>query len=602
MKVARFKAAERIGVEHLTLRNGISMRKTRFATLRPGIRKLGYVLILAICSLPTSASGQDQATHYHVVPPSWITQDKNNPEDRTTAYVFPSLRGTDAAGPLEFSVPEFFLRRNRFHTPRKPFRWSASEKTVQITVRRTEKESTVNISIADSAGDGSMTSIRRLSWEQFHDLQDSFRSWLCGRSGLWLFEECESRFSNLQRDLNTIWKDRVLAQATFKRFADAYLNTTTSTAIAYTGKVSSILKNQTGMFATRIVPGQSIVVSWGNDNLYPATSLLDSYSRITSGGQTEIRVVASNGMRLFPVGSCAMVGDFQVNNTAPTKGILPFPPDWANLFATEFIPIYNLFDLHNSALLAVSGAMPPADCNDSRKGPDYLFLLSPAAYRKPDMAPTGNIAQFENEARPGFYPSPTQATARDELNMLARQFLIVGCNSPKSNGPPDQFKAPDQLAEWDKMDDQHKLLADLNGEWDHLLEKAFESYKYTSPDAPTSSRPCGNFVNGLFAGKSFVELRHQFSINGHPVEFGALNLQTIGQVLGGSYAASLNRKGHAESSPLIELLRSTDIGNGIDAAGVLRIRFYTTVSTVLDQANIFEGDEIRVSPIPEDLH
>jgi len=420
-----------------------------------------------------------------------------------------------------------------------------------------------------------MTNIRRLSWEQFHDLQDSFRSWLCGRSGLWFFEECESRFTDLQRDLNTIWKDRVLAQATFKRFAKAYLNTTASVPISYNGD-APLMKDiaaRTEMFATRVIPGEGLVVTWGNDNFYPATTttFVDTYSRIGSSAQTEIQIVSTecDGTRLFPIGSSDMTGDPQDKQTGTKKGLLPFPSEWKELLGHDFVPIYNLFDLHNSSLLVMAHS-PDSNCPNERKGPTYLFLLTPAKYLKPDVDP---IAQFENEARPGPNLITSVGSAKDDLVMLTRQFWLIGCDS---------------LA-----------LAGLKGEWSLLLERALAAYKPTS-DSPVNAPSCGSYANGVFAGKSFVELRHHFSINGHPADSGARNLQTIGQVLGASFAATLNRTAASDAAPFVRVVRSPDVGYGI-SPGVIQIRFYTTMSQIFDEVSIFEGDEIRVGPISEDL-
>jgi hypothetical protein len=41
-------------------------------------------------------------------------------------------------------------------------------------------------------------------------------------------------------------------------------------------------------------------------------------------------------------------------------------------------------------------------------------------------------------------------------------------------------------------------------------------------------KPCGGHVSGVFAEKSFVELRHDYSINGRPMESEALNLEQVG--------------------------------------------------------------------------
>jgi len=567
--------------------------------MKCGFSALSFWLILIGNISPQCLHAQDvvQPPRYDVVPPSWIAHSAQPDQDRSAAYVFPSVVGSFSVPRVDFSLPDFFRTENRFHAG-KPFSWKADRAgSVTITVTRSRREARVDIGVSED----SMAVIRRFDWEHFQELQEKFRGWLCRHSRSWLFGDCESQFQHLDQDLTTIWKDHVLADATFKSFAKTYLNTAVPQPIAYAGNWKTLGEKTSPMFATRIVPGQTLAISWGNDNLYPAADgIRASYSRITVGGQTELQVVDDNGMRLFPAGSCKMAGQSQKDEASPKDGLLPFPKEWAAVLTQTFIPIYNLFDLHNSRLLAVGKVKEPegkeasgdkkaseADAlpacfDNTRTAPRYLFLLVPRTYLKPDSPTPASaaITRFENEAR--LRPP---VAARDEISMLERQFFIVGC------GVSDQ----------ETPDDAWKNLAD---EWNHLLEQTFAvtpTLPHDPPDPPVTSSPCGSFISGLFAGKSFVELRHHFSINGRPLQSGALNLETVGQALSGSFAAHLNRIRAPEAAPLLEILRSFAGRSNGSLAPVVRIRFYTSMSQVLDQAHVFEGDEIYVGSISEDL-
>jgi hypothetical protein len=540
--------------------------------MRSAPSRFCLALIVGLCGLLMKANADNRTTQYAVVPSSWITHDTS--EDGKTAYVFPSLYGSYQAKDLEFTLPNFFRANNRFRTPDTPFRWSSwSGEDVVLTVSRIGAQSDVGISAKAS----SISAIRRLGWEQFQHLQKAFRHWLCRRSVSWFFDDCESKFTNLQGNLTKIWREHFLADAQFIQFADAYLNTAKPREILYDGSSGVFIHDATRMFATRVVPGQTLVVTWGNGNFYPPRAGLQGYSRITSGGQTELRVVADEGMRLYPAYACEMAAGPQNQETNANDGLLPFPPRWVSLFSREFLPVYNIFDLHNTTLLHNSPLDPPA-CPDGINrtppaAPRYFFLLTPANYLKADAGTaTADIARFENEARFVFLPNPSNADDRDDINMLARQFLLIGCDSPD--------------------------LSTLNREWSHILEAAFAALPNASLGGPISDQACGGYVNGLFAGKSFVESRNHFSINGHPVEPEA-NPETLGEVLAKPpLAAHLNRVHPPDAHPLVEVVRLPDRE---PASGTMRIRFYTTMKQVLDQAYVLEGDEIHADSISEDL-
>jgi hypothetical protein len=517
-----------------------------------------------------------RATQYDVVPPGWITQD--SADDGSTAYVFPSLYGSSSAPDLHFTLAQFFLPSNRFPTTPAMFRWSShSGQHIELSVARGGTQDDVTIAAQSS----STTAIRRLDWEQFHHLQTAFRRWLCRRSVPWIFSECDARFTNLARDLSAIWRDNILASATFRHFSDSYLNITKPRELMYSGSGNVFEKDETRMFATRVVSGQALVVTWGGSSFHPARPGLQGYSRYVSGGVTETRVTADRGLRLFPAGSCELAADSQKDGADPREGPLPIPPTWAPLLSgptMEFLPIYNLFDLHNTSLLHDRPLDPPA-CPDGiavvpPKSPPYLYLLSPAKYRKADVGPgTEGVARFENEARMAFTPNPGNADDRDDINMLARQFLLVGCDSTDPRI--------------------------LEQEWNHILEVAFRSLPNPVPDFPTSNPRCGGYVNGLFVGRSFVEVRNHFSIAGYPVALDAPNLATFAQVFVEHLSAHLDRNRPPGAPPLAEVTRSTAPEPG---AQEMQLRFYTTMKRVLDQAYVLEGDDIHAESISEDLH
>lgn len=575
--------------------------------------------VLAALAESTSASllraQEARLRPYDVVPPAWITPDGDSERadgDRdghgSRAFVFPSLAPSDSVPiPMHYEIQKFFQQHNHFHET--VFTWSqgdGSNQAIEIKTSRHEADPLIDVDI-DAA---SLGRIRKLDWERFRQLQRAFLSWLFKHSNCGWFSNCEDRFTDqFHNNLLSLWKDHVLGEtvtlggtlpatggcvsndhvlsdqhppvtpaATFECFSQAYLNPTSATKIEYSGTVAAIQEDPPpAMFATQIEPRQQLVVTWGNDNFYPGgagvvpggVAVLNSYSRVSSGSRTELQIVSYNGMRLFPFGSCVTQSVAEKGNfAAPLQILLPWPLAWAGLIGRNFVPIYNLFDLHNSLLLTADGPPAPGDLpacpGNTRKASKYMFLLSPASYVKADAGPEkGDIAQFENEARDTFESVPIPVSKVEDLKILARQFVIIGCDSADSDV--------------------------LRGEWNRLIENAFAG--------SFSPGQCGDFVHGIFSGKSFVELRNHFSINGRPVD-GALNPESFGQAIATSFAAHLNWEAPPGSAPLVELLRSPDPERKL-GAGTIRIRFHTTMSQVLDQAYVFEGDEIYVGSISE---
>jgi hypothetical protein len=424
----------------------------------------------------------------------------------------------------------------------------------------------------------------------------------------------------------------VLPNATFMSFASSYLN------VHATMEIVPKIEPTFRMLATRITPAQQLIVTWGHNNFYAdyAGGTMTGYGRITAGGRTALTIMKDGGkdggMRLFPKQSCVLDGIRQFDNPTNLKSILPFPREWTNLFGTAFLPIYQEFDLHNSALLQqVNEPASGLDCVDLRPSAETpadskqehpatkppiaptvdLFLFSPLKYVKAEPAPRINtktlavsdnpsvevvavnekavtgravdMAQFENDTALKVHVNDDIGDQRNQVGILARQFWIVGCIVPgKDKAEGDAGKRAQDA---------------LTFEWNQLLTAADAASK-KKPAPPVTERPCGSFVHGVFAGKSFVELRNHYSINGRPVESGADLHETIGQALAGTLAAHLNQVSLPHSKPLVEVLRSPYSVESRQYSQAIRLRFYTTNRQQLDQAYIFEGDEIYAGGIP----
>lgn len=576
---------------------------------------------------------------YEVVPPTWITPDggsrhlgENDPGGTPPrAFVFPSLVAgdPDPSGPSIPTFQDFFARHNRFQSS--TFSWqSALGGLVKITVARNRNDATIEVNVE------SERVIRLLSWDEFLRLQSAFVRWLFDNTNCGFFVKCECRYApDLRHSLMTLWKD-VLNDATFGPFSERHLNRLDRFALDYEGdnKYLKGVQTRTRMVATRLVPGQKIVVTWGNESLYPRKDLTTAYSRITSGGTSEVHLVSdtSDGaIRLFPRGTCKMAPAFQIGDTPGNNVLTPIPQQWTYLVNTLIVPVYNMGDLYSSLLLTKDVSTPfyknileyrkisdysrvkdedkPAvgnlvdiladpdldmvnlpddkvkpelknidasgDCSEFDHAPKYLFLLAPRTYLKADPGgPPANTAQFENEARTALYLTESPGTAREDVLSLAREFFVVGCDS--------------------------KDIKPINDEWDYLLEAGF-NLLVSEPVAPRPAS-CGFYVNALFAGRSIVEIRNEYSINDRLVDGGATMLETVGQALATGFAFELNREGRPASAPLIEVLRTSDAylltSYGRSA---VRIRFHTTDKAILDQIKIAEGDQIHAGSVSEDL-
>jgi hypothetical protein len=298
------------------------------------------------------------------------------------------------------------------------------------------------------------------------------------------------------------------------------------------------------VFVSPIEPLQQLDITWGNQSFYPErapppppddsqsdataqetvvaadpkvfpATVQSSYSRSTSGGATRLQIVSDDhGTRLYPAATCVVGARPEDSNSeAKDKQVLtPYPQGVNSLFGNWFVPVYNTFDLHNSMLLlaASAGRAKPKECPEIRAGPRYLYLLTPSAYVKADSSSL--LAQFENEARLG----PSDDPSLSDPTVLARQFIILGCNSSRPE--------------------------DVQNEWNLLLQSVAKGTAEPRGD-------CGQFAHAVFGAKTFLELRNQFSVNGSVVEEGAYNLSTIGQVIGTGFGSRLNLDATPESGP-----------------------------------------------------
>lgn len=527
---------------------------------------------------PRAVSFAESVSQFDVVPPSWITADGRSigirlpPESSSIAFVFPSLPVVGAArSPIHVDIPGFF-RPNAWFTDGTFVQLPATEAEQAIEIRTARSDINLVVDI-DAA---SMAQIHRLDWSRFQSLQAAYLTWLYAQSSCWSIE-CFSNEATL--NLRAFWGGHVLQEATFGRFAANYLNTNRPVGIKYTGADPGIsTAGLSPMYASLVEPNQLLAITWGNQNLYPeragggdSVGLETSYSRVTPGGTTRIQVVSDHGMRLFPSGTCTMATDAEKDPPLQNAGelLLPYHKEWRPLISTLFFPIYNLFDLRAPILLRDKGAAKDqAGCRGGAP-PQHLFLLSPSSYLKPDLGETeSSTAQFEHEARVSSIPV---TASRDELKTLTRQFILVACQSSS--------------------------VADLKREWNRFLETA---HKQLAPNTRVSGPTrCGNFVHGVFAGKTFVELKNHYSINGQQIEDSALNLQTIGQVLTPSLGVRANIESLLNSSPLVTVWR---VSKHDQMRGQrMQLRFYTTMNTVLNQGAVLEGDEIHAITISEAL-
>jgi hypothetical protein len=501
----------------------------------------------------------DTVSDFDVVPPGWITPDGNaggtytfGSDSKALAFIFPSMPlGEEARGSLHVSIPDFLGQNGWFRGGVFAFATApAAQPTIEISTARSDSAIVIDIDAS------SMSQILRLDLDRFRKLQAAYVGWLLGQSGC--LTDCFSPAA--AEALRAFWKNHVLRDASFRQFAARYLNPPAP---------ETLTARDTTMFATRISPRQQLSVTWGNQNFYPDTSdtggeaaLRTSYSRTTSGGNTRLQILVVAGRtRLYPARSCASV-DIKRERPNPTPhATLPYPPEFRKLFPKWFMPIYNLFDLHNPYLLTAPERTndDPTTCGDrARRAPRHLFLLTPAYYVKPDN--WKGTGQFETEGSIGRGDD-----VAEQFLLLTRQFVILACDRADPSAVAD--------------------------EWHRMLDAAAGNDR--------GHGACGRYLHGVFSAKTFVELKNHFSLDGRAVEDGVVHFTGLGQAVGPSLASRLNVEAVPGSKPLLHLLRAVP-AESPNPRRVL-LRFYTTISDVLDEAAVLEGDDIHAISVPEIL-
>jgi hypothetical protein len=503
-------------------------------------------------SHPAIYGFNDHLATFDVVPPSWITADgkadasQADQADATTAYVFPSRDASDPDdqdGLKNQTIPGV-LGSNAFNGG--PYQFvRGSSQVVQINTSGSGPDLVISID------GGSLTQIRRLDWTSFRALQEGYLSWLSNHSFCWP-SLCFT--DKLESGLRKFWKDDVLgSSAQFATFASGHLARKAPFTVASGGLT---------MYATRLHPRQELSITWGLVNFYPeyaqggsALDFTTSYSRVTAGATTHVPLTTDSEGRtlLFPAGSCGPSGE-SVSAPAPdSAAFLPYPDSVRNgRVGKKFLPIYNLFDLHNPRLLR------PVDKGCSGIPARYLFLFSPSVYVKPDTADMD--AQYDLEARHG------NDDAGEESLLLGREFFIVGCKTDATTA--------------------------LQNEWQRIVAGTDPS------DGPNS---CGLYVNGAISGKTFVEIRNGISVDGRPIPEGILDSSTIGQAVAPALGVRLNTAAAPGSAPLVDLWRASGARDDASVPARIRIRFYTVMRKVLDQSQALEGDDYHVISVSKSI-
>lgn len=536
-------------------------------------RQLDRVIFVALVtmSLTRNSASQDAVSRQHeVVPSAWLTvaPDHLDPHapDSSRAFVFPSLD----PGLSTVALPQITLnpisgnKRNHFHDPQ--FSWPHSAtpaEAIVLKLTRSGDQLTINVD-----GD-SMGRIRMLRWEEFHRLQIAFSKFLLHHSGCWWFEDCTDRFSGIFfSDLTKFWKDSVLADAAFARFADNSLNDSARRNFEVTyapdpGKGIPALKGKIEMHATEIGAGEELSITWGATAVFPTVTsgITSGNVRPTMGGVSELQIYGGTGLQLLPPKAVPMTPLNDDSGTQAAGNTVPFPTEWSGLMSGDikagtfplFLPVNTLLDLHDSRLLKPRAA--------GKDLPAHMFLVTPEGYIKSDAGPgTSGIAAYVTDAR------GAEATKATAVAQFERRFLLIGCDS----GAP----------------------ACAENEIMGLLDQTY----FTTPDLPgagndpkdTKGLADPAFTIGVFTNDTVIELRHHVSWNGRPLEKTVPDGETWGTALASWMLSSVGHVSSPRSHPLLEVRRTLRIG---DEAQTRQFLFYTTNLTVLNEAQVFEGDE-----------
>jgi hypothetical protein len=594
----------------------------------------------------TCVFARDATRTYDVIPPRWITASGapyNLGEDDppATAFVFPSVYEGATFSYATIGPFAFFDRRNHFKS--KPFSWPPlnSPNPIKLTVTRTGDMATLEMD------KDSVRLVRGLTWEQFGLFQGAFVHWLFDNSNCGLFVNCNKRFEpRFRRTLISWWKE-VLKDATFEEFAEHRLRESVSRSaeIKYEdyGTIGGLKSLKIAMRAQLISAGETLAVAWGSSAVFPyagAQGVSGGYTRPAVGAISELRIALSRDrLRLLPELASPLLPISQDNSSPGSPSLLPFRAEWAGLIGGNdnprkspvFIPIYNMFDLRDKRLL----------CDDSFSAPPYLFLLTPEHYVKADTGPGRNqIAQYTTDGRTGVEPTGLKANAAAQL---ARHFLIIGCDTPDSACPAKQLTAlldqafnatqsglgPAAAADIARRAAEAAKAAsaaakdsataarssgsasasvaaalaaskeaDAEAEAALLAAASAESFaKDAGAMGPSPAKPA--YAIAVFADQTFVEVRRRVSVNGRPLEASVIDRESWGAITWSWMSSGLDRISERGSPPLLEVrrtVRSRDSETGKFHAETMRLLFHTTAGSVLNQAEVFEGDEFYARP------
>ncbi len=500
--------------------------------------------------------------------------------DFPAADVFPSLpieaSSSDKVDPKK--VDGFFL-------PGRPlgvhdFGWrAASQQPSEIHIHVEQAGTSALLSVTPP----DLKLMRQLNWIGFQQMQAAFSGFIAASNGCWFVRRCEAELGpEFGKNLRDFWRQDVLRHASLHEFVADQLPQDIET-IQYEkhgpDPVYPIIVNQTRMVVTAIEPQELLAITWGVDSVYLPNEegqIRYGYSRSVSGGRTTIKVTrdAAGRASLFPRHTCGADSWLQAaSSSEPTQAMLPYPAAWGTLLKNTFVPVYNLFDLHNPALLKDKAHSGKGDhCWDAHQYAQRLFLLAPMEYIKADKADKDgtdrSIRQFENESRSVY--GPKDPLAQNPEEQLARQFVIVGCDAKAS-------------------------VHDVQLEWNKLLENAHRQSPLENLDG-SADLLCAGYVHAVFGAKAYVELLETLSINGQAVESGVPRGETLGGVIAAYRSTHHEEQTSDPSMAAVELVRSSA---SIPGSGRIVLRFHTRDPAVLDEIVVRQGDAIRAVSLPE---
>jgi len=509
--------------------------------------------------------------------------DKGSLPDAVTADVFPSLPvGAESSDKVEPQrVDGFFLPGRPFGVA--DFAWrAASQQASEIHIHVEQAGTSALLSVAPA----DLKLMRQLNWVGFQRMQTAFSGFIAASNGCWFVSSCEAKLGpGFRRNLRDFWRQDVLPYARLPKFVTRLLSQDIET-IQYAkpehdpdpDQRNTIKPDRTRMVVSAIEPQELLTITWGVDSIYLPNeegAIRYGYSRSVPGGRTTIKVTrdAAGWASLFPRHACGADSWLQAaSGSEPTEALLPYPAAWGALLQNTFVPVYNLFDLHNPTLFADKARGGGNHCWDAHQYAQRLFLLAPMEYIKADKADKAgtsrSIRQFENESRSVY--GPKDPVSQNPEEQLARQFLIIGCGAKAS-------------------------VHDVQLEWNKLLENAHQQVPLANP-AGSDELLCARYVHAAFGAKAYVELLETLSINGQAVEGGVPRGETLGGVIAAYWSTHHEEQTSDPSMAAVKLVRSTASIPGI---GRIVLRFHTRDPAVLGEIVVRQGDAIWAVSVPE---